>query len=242
MNIIIPLLKLKNFNLESYSYPVILTELNGNPLIHYLISNIKCIKGDKNVIFILSRKDCLKFKIDSVVNVLYPEAKTLILNDIPRGAPCTILMASDYIEKNNKLLILNADQYFNCDLNKKIDLINNSFDLGVLYFEAIHPRWSYILFEDDKRTIVRSEEKKPISKNAIAGFYYFKNFDIFFNSACKSIENEDELEGIIYTSSLINQAILLGYKAGGIKVKNSDYYSFYSISRFKEFEKYVNKL
>ena len=36
MNIIIPLLKLKNFNLESYSYPVILTELNGNPLIHYL--------------------------------------------------------------------------------------------------------------------------------------------------------------------------------------------------------------
>lgn len=239
MNIIVPLSKLSYSMEEGYSYPTALLEVEGFPLIKNFIENILNIDGDNNIVFILKEEDCTKFHIDSVIKVLCPSAKICYLKELPKGAVCSILMASDLILSDKETIVLNADQFFKCSLNPLLDEIRKSFDVGVLYFEAVHPRWAYVELDEDNTTVLKSAEKNPISKNAIAGFYYFRDFKLFSETAFKALEFEDEVNGQFYTSALINQAILLSKKVGALKINNENYYTFYSNNRIKEFEKYI---
>ena len=243
MNIIIPLTKLEFINYSGYSQPVLLIEENGYPLINYFINNLKQIDGFKNYVFIVSMEDCLNHKIDKVIKVILPEAKIKILNDKTKGAPCSILMAIDMIDKTDQTIILNADQFFDFDLNKKLkQFIDLNSDAGVFTFEAIHPRWSYIIFDEDNNEVIQAEEKNPISKNAIAGFYYFKNFELFFKGSLSAILDESFTNDQLYTSSVINKIILDNKKVHNIKIENSKYFSFYSKSRLEEFKKNITNV
>jgi len=242
MNIIVPLSKLSFQSEDGYSFPTTLLEVEGFPLIKNFIKNILSIEGENNIVFILKEEDCAKYHIDSVIKVLCPSAKFCYLKDLPKGAVCSILMASSLIGKELETIVLNADQYFNCDLNAYIKEIRKQFDVGVLYFEAVHPRWAFVELENDNSPIVtKCAEKNPISKHAIAGFYYFSDYMLFMTTAFRAIEFEDEVNGQFYTSALINQAILLNKRVGALKIQNHNYFTFYSKNRIQEFEKYIQQ-
>jgi dTDP-glucose pyrophosphorylase len=241
MNIIVPLSKLSFLSEDGYSFPTTLMEVDGFPLIKNFIDNILSVEGENNIVFVLKEEDCAKYRIDNVIKVLCPIANFCYLKDLPKGAVCSILMASSLINSNSETIILNADQYFNCDLNTYIKKIRKKYDVGVLYFEAVHPRWAFVELDDDHSTVLKCAEKNPISRNAIAGFYYFCSYKLFMDTAFRAIEFEDETNGQFYTSALINQAILLNKNVGALKIENHNYFTFYSKNRIKEFEKYIQQ-
>lgn len=242
MNIIVPLTKLQYLNSNEFNYPVSLIEIKGYPLIKYAIDNLNSISGENNFVFILSKDDCVKFRLDNLIKVLVPSAKVVILDSKTKGAPCSILMAIKEISKNNKTLIVNSDQYFNLDFNKCInDLIDSKADAGIVSFDAIHPRWSFVSLDSSRKIVLQSSEKNPISRNAIAGIYYFKEFNTFFNSTIKAIEMEDYLNDQLYTSSILNQVILDNKIISNISIDSKKYFSFYSIDRINEFKKIIKR-
>ena len=88
---------------------------------------------------------------------------------------------------------------------------------------------------------MQAEEKNPISRSAIAGFYYFKSFNDFIESAFEAIEIEDYHDNKLYTSALINQMILLNKKVTHKSIDSKNYISFYSPQKIVEFERYISK-
>ena len=83
--------------------------------------------------------------------------------------------------------------------------------------------------------------QNPISKNAIAGFYYFKSFNSFIENAFKTILDDDQLEGKFYISSVLNQLILSGLSVSSSDIPASNYLSLYSKQKIKEFDAYLTK-
>ena len=243
MNIIVPLMNLGLLNYSGYTQPVLLIEERGYPLINYLINNLRLINGDKNYVFIVSTRDCTEHKIDKIIKIILPEAKIKILNDKTKGAPCSILMAIDMIDKSAATIIVNGDQYFDLSLNENLNqFIDLNSDAGVLTFEAIHPRWSYVICDKNSNEVIQAEEKKPISKNAIAGFYYFKNFELFFQGSLEAILDESYTNDQLYTSAILNKIILQNKKVHALKIDNSKYFSFYSKSRLEEFKETIRNV
>ena len=240
MNIILPLAGLSNFDNNNF-YPLPLREIFGKPLIQYVVENLLTIEGDNKFIYILKEEDCLKFHLDNTLKLLTPNCEVVVLRSKTFGAVCSILMAVDSINKNENTIVVNADQVFNVNLNSIINQFRDEkSDAGLITFDSVHPRWSYVMF-DKNDNVLQAEEKNPISRSAIAGFYYFKSFNNFIESAFEAIEIEDYFDDKLYTSALINQMILLNKKVTRKSIDSKNYISFYSPQKIKEFDDYLSK-
>ena len=241
MNIILPLAGISSFDDHNNFYPLPLREVSGKPLIQYVVENLLTIKGVNEFIYILKEEDCLKFHLDNTLKLLTPNCEVVVLKSETFGAVCSILMAVDSVNKDDYTIIVNADQVFNINLNSIINqLRDEKTDAGLITFESVHPRWSYVMV-DKNDNVLQAEEKNPISRSAIAGFYYFKSFNDFIESAFEAIEIEDYYDNKLYTSALINQMILLNKKVTHKSIDSKNYISFYSPQKIVEFERYISK-
>jgi NDP-sugar pyrophosphorylase family protein len=222
-----------------FNYPLPLIEINGKSLIEYVIDDLNKINEKKEFIFILKDEDCNKYKLDKTLNLLVPDAKIIRLQSPTKGAICSILMAIDDLNIDDETIIVNSDQIIDCDYNSVLNHFRtNLAEGGIICFRSVHPRWSYAKIIDD--LVVQTEEKTPISNNAIAGFYYFKNGSTFVNSSFNVIKFDQNYEGNYYTSSVFNQLILNGMKVLSYNINSDSYHTFYSIPKLKEFEKHLN--
>ena len=239
MKIIIPIAGAEYFDKSDFIYPKPIIDINDKPLIEYVINNLKDIEGDNQFVFILKQSLCEKFNIDYTIRQLTDNPLIIKLKDQTKGAACTVLMAIDQISSEEEVIVVNSDQYFLENVTKAIDSFrNNEADGGLITFNSVHPRWSFALV-NEQNMVIQTAEKRPISKNAIAGFYYYSKFQFFIDSASNSILNEDYYDDKIYLSSTINQLILLNKKVMAYQIKNENFISFYTPQKIKEFERLI---
>lgn len=235
LKIIVPLAGSSDAYLsEGYLYPKPLIEIRNKLMIEHALENPSKLEVEHEFIFIIKNEDALKYHLDNTLKLLVPNSIIIKLKNTTKGALCSVLMAIDKIDENDKLLIINGDQVINFDFNifhKTWE--DNSVDSGIVIFESIHPRWSYAKLSED--IVIQTAEKNPISKNAIAGYYYFNSAEDFINASFDVVLNDDNYEGNYYISSVINQYILRGKKNLVHRINASDYFSFYSPKLLNEF-------
>ncbi len=237
INILIPLAGSNQFFNESeYPYPKPLIEINNKTMIEHVIENFNTIKEEKQFIFIVNSEECKKYHLDNILNLLTDNrCKIIKIDNQTKGAACSAMMAIEHINNEDKLIIANADQLFDDNLN---DIISNFKDLdgGVIVFDSIHPRWSYARVDEDNY-IVETAEKRPLSKNAIAGLFYFKNGKDFISSAMSMIQKDASVNGLYYISPTLNEMVLQNKKLIIKKIDNEKYHTFYTPQKIQEYER-----
>lgn len=240
INILIPLAgKNQFFSENEYPFPKPLIEFNGKTMIEHIIDNFNSIKKDKQFIFIVNSEDCKKYHLDNVLNILTSyTCKIIKLDNETKGAACSAMMAVEYIDNDTPLIISNADQLFDIHLD---DVVNNFqfSDAGVITFESIHPRWSYVRL-DAKGRVTETAEKRPISKSAIAGFYYFRKGSDFISSSSKMVKKDASINGLYYISPVLNEMVLENKTINIFKIENNKYHTFYTPQKIKEYERLIS--
>lgn len=241
LKIIIPLAGSSEiFQKAGYLYPKPLIEIKGIPMIQRVIDSTKTINTHYKIIFIIKEEDATKFHLDNTLKLLEPECEIIKIKNITKGGLCSVLMAIDKIEKKDSLLILNSDQIIEEDFFKISNYwIENDSDVGVVTFTSVHPRWSYVL--TNGKEIIQTAEKNPISNKAIAGYYYFKSAELFFDYAFNTILNDVQIDGLFYVSPVINEYVLKNKNVNFYEIDNSKYHSFYSPKLISEFELNYNE-
>ncbi|MEO7293717.1 MAG: sugar phosphate nucleotidyltransferase, partial [Ginsengibacter sp.] len=152
------------------------------------------------------------------------------------GGLCSVLMAIEKIDDDDRLIILNGDQIIEENFNDIYKLwIKDNADAGIVTFKSVHPRWSYARIENEE--VIQTAEKNPISNNAIAGYYYFANASLFFDCAYQVIKNDVHLDGKYYISPVLNEYVLRNKKVITYPIKSEQYHSFYSPQMVNKFEK-----
>lgn len=233
INVLLPAMGTSAFFKDAY-FPKPLTEINGKTMIEMVVDDYKDLEP-KNYIFVFYDDDCKKFHIDSSVKLLSSATKVIKLHNQTAGALCTCLMAIDLVNDDTELIIANSDQIIDVDYRKVMEHFHEmDADAGVITFSDIHPRWSYARIEDNE--VVEVAEKRPLSKSAIAGFYYYKKGSDFVEAAKRALLKQNNLEGKYYISASINELILLGRKVGFYEIQKEQYKSFYSPAKIKEYE------
>jgi NDP-sugar pyrophosphorylase family protein len=224
------------FEAEEYVYPKPLVEIGSKLMIQWVIDNYSAIIDENvKVIFVTKEPECTKFNIDYTIKLLCAQSKILKLEKDTKGAVFTVLMALDEIDLNAPLIIANGDQFIDTDIHEVLKYFKKEeADAGVICFNAVHPKWSYIRVENN--IVIETAEKKPISNKAIAGFYYFAKAALFLESAAKAIQNDRSVNGIFYISLLMNELILLHKKVSYYEIETAKYHSFYSPKKIEEFK------
>ena len=237
LNILIPMASPAKFNENEFRYPKPLIEINGKPMIELAIEMFKSIKQEKKFIFLVNRSDCQSFYLDSVLQLLTNNKCEIIQLEKPtRGAACTALLAIQQINNSDPLIISNGDHVIDYDLNNVVDHFQKRHvDGGTICFESVHPKWSFVrLDENDK--IIETAEKRPLSKNAIAGFYYFRKGKDFVSGAKKNIQKDVNVGGNYFVAPVMNELVLDNKNLEIFSIPSSSYHNFYSPHMIKEYE------
>ena len=218
INVLIPMAgKGSRFADAGYTFPKPLIEIKGKPMIQWVIESLN-IKG--NYIFIIQKEHQEKYNLKSLLSALKPNCKIIELDHITEGAACTTLLAKEYIDNDNPLLMANSDQFVVWDSNKTMyNFTNKDFDGGILTFEALHPKWSYAKINEKNGLVTEVAEKKVISKNATVGIYYWKNGSDYVKYAEEMIQKNIRVNNEFYVCPVFNQAIQDNKKISISKVK-----------------------
>ena len=234
INILIPACGGADFFKESY-YPKNLYEVNGKPMIEQVIGNYESIR-EKRFIYILLQEECNKFHTDNIISLLTEDVDIIRLKALTGGALCSCLMAVEYIDNETELIISNNDQIIDVDFEQVLaQFRDKETDCGVICFDAIHPRWSYVRCIEEH--VVEAAEKRPISHNAIAGFYYFKRGLDFIAAAKAAIKKGSTHDDKYYITSAINEMILMNKTVRIYSIADGTYHSLYSPEKIRQYEK-----
>lgn len=238
MQLLVPISSRTSFFPEAdYYFPKPLIEISSKPMIQLVIEQLKFNFAFDKLIFVVDEFDCDKFSVDKLIKLTAGSSSTVIKRKGPTaGALCSALLAIDSLELEEPLIIANSDMLLNGPVGQKFEqLLKQDPDAAVFTFESIHPRWSYVL-GDGKGQVLQTFEKEVVSKNAIAGTYYFKTANQFIKYAEAVILNDVQQDGNFYISSTLNECILTGGKVNYIDIGANNVASFYSPASIREFE------
>lgn len=225
------------FDEAKYPYPVPLAEVRGKPMIEHVIGNLAQLDPEARFMFVVKGEDCRRYHLDSTLSLLSGGRCDIVrLSADTNGALCSALMAIEHIDLEGPLVIANSDQIFEAGLTDAYrSLATGKADAGCICFDAVHPRWSYVREEDG--LVVEAAEKNPISRNAIAGFYYFRTGQGFLDAAKRVILNRRTIDGRYFVSTTFNEIILEGGDVVAAKLPNEAYVSFFTPQRIEEYER-----
>lgn len=199
MNILMPMAgegsRLKNL----YSLPKPLVPISGMPMFHWALKSAG--KADKYV-FVVQKKHVEEFKINTVIESLYPNSTIVVQEGKVNGPVPTTLLAKDYID-GSPLLIMDCDMVANYDYQ---NIYTENPEIGVVTFDSSSDQYSYISPEG------KVIEKQVVSNSAIAGSFYWSDGLDYVNNAERAVESGATVNGEVYVSAVINEAVTSGLK------------------------------
>ncbi|EDX79078.1 Nucleotidyl transferase family [Brevundimonas sp. BAL3] len=230
------------FSPDQYFFPKPLIEIGGRPMIERVVENLSTLAEDVRFIFIVQREDVVRFSLDRTLKLLCGGRCEIIELCAPtQGALCSTLMAIDVLDRDTPLIIANGDQIINIDLKRPLRRFRDACaDAGVITFESVHPRWSYVRLDADN-LVLQAAEKRVISRTAIAGFYYFASAELFVEAAKNTIRYGESVEDEYFIAPSLNELVLDSRRVVAVPTPKEAYHSFYSPDKIREFEDHALK-
>ncbi len=224
------------FKPEDYPFPKPLIEIGGTPMIQKVIENLATISDEAHFVFVANHEDVARYSLDSTLSLVAKGSEVKALRQPANGALCSCLMASDLIDETAPVIISNGDQVIDADLRRIVaHFLSTGVDAGVITFPSVHPRWSYVRLKNNAE-VIQAAEKVVISRDAIAGFYFFRTAGLFMEAAKRCIISGASVNGQYYISASLNELILDGMTVGAYQLGAGAYHSFYSPAKIQEFE------
>lgn len=237
MNIIIPIAGVNKVSADT-EYIKSLQEIERKTILQYVFESISAVRAD-HFIVIIKRDDAKKYHLDNIVHLLRPEAEVVTAVGDTKGAACTCMLAIDKVALDEPLLIVGGDQILLEPPEKIIqDFQSHDYDGGVAIFDDVHPRWSYVKL-DEQQHVIEAAEKRPISRNAVAGFYYYKKASFFWEAARRMILKDADVNGSFFLCPTFNEMVLQQMTIGIYRIRKEQYYNFGHQSGIEAYKSYL---
>ncbi|SFB94083.1 glycosyltransferase family 2 protein [Butyrivibrio sp. YAB3001] len=232
----------KAFKEGGYLYPKNLTEIDGTPMIENVLNGFKDIISASDKLLLTMRKTEIdKYYTASVARLLYPECKIVSIPNITKGAACAVLLAVQDIDNDEELVVMNGDIIIEQPLMPAIeDFRKRNLDGGAITIESVHPRWSFVKC-DENGHMIEAAEKRPISKNATVGIYYYKHGKEYVEAAKNMIRKDASVNGIFYICPVFNEMILSQKKLGIHQIDRNNYYSLANPAGVEAYNKHLEE-
>jgi beta-phosphoglucomutase-like phosphatase (HAD superfamily)/dTDP-glucose pyrophosphorylase len=205
LNVLIPMAGAgSRFATAGYTFPKPLIEVRNKTMIQTVVDNLNI---DANYIFIVRKEHYEKYNLKSLLNAIKPNCKIVQVDGITEGAACTTLLAKEYIDNDNPLVMANSDQFVEWNSNEVMYAFNaDTIDGGILTFKGTHPKWSYAK-TDDHGFVSEVAEKNVISDNATVGVYFWKKGSDYVKYAEQMIASDDRTNNEFYVCPVFNYAV-----------------------------------
>jgi HAD superfamily hydrolase (TIGR01509 family) len=205
LNVLIPMAGAgSRFEKAGYTFPKPLIDVEGDPMIKLVTENLNL---RANFIYIVQKSHREKYNLDTLLNLISPNCKIVEVDGLTEGAACTTLLAKEFIDNDNPLVMANSDQYIEWDSNEFMyKMMETNCDGGIVTFKSTHPKWSFAKVNENG-LVSEVAEKNPISDIATVGIYYWKRGADYVKYAQQMIEKNIRVNNEFYVCPVFNEAI-----------------------------------
>ncbi len=244
MHIIIPMSGFgERFRKAGYSVPKPLIEVDGKPIIEYVVN---MFPGETHFSFVcnedhLSNND---YRMKGILSEVCPSASVIGIKPHKLGPVHAVMQIDSYIDDNEPVIVNYCD--FSCywqynDFKKFVSKEN--LDGAIPSYRGFHPHtiWSnyYAYLKIKENLLIDIQEKKPFSKDprkefASSGTYYFKNGQIMKDYFSKCIDLELKVNEEYYVSMVYKEMI-----KDGLKIKPFELEHFMQWGTPRDLEDYL---
>jgi HAD superfamily hydrolase (TIGR01509 family) len=210
MNILIPMAGAgSRFEKAGYTFPKPLIDVRGKPMIQWVVDNLNV---EAKYIFIVQKSHAEKYKLKDTLTNFCPNNEMIEIEGVTEGAACTTLLAKQYINNDEPLIIANSDQFVEWNSEEFVySCTTSDADGYILTFKSTHPKWSYVKL-DKYGCVTEVAEKKPISDVATVGIYYWRRGSEYVKYTEQMIEKNVRVNNEFYVCPVYNEAIEDGKK------------------------------
>jgi HAD superfamily hydrolase (TIGR01509 family) len=215
LNVLIPMAGAgSRFAQQGYTFPKPLIEIKNKSMIEVVVNNLNI---EAHYIFLVQKDHYEKYNLKYLLNLIAPGCDIVQVDGVTEGAACTTLLAKEFINNQQPLLIANSDQFIEWNANECMYAFStDNIDGGMLTFSSHHPKWSYASLGTDG-FIAEVAEKKVISDYATVGVYYWRRGEDYVKYAEQMIANNIRVNNEFYVCPVYNEAIQAGLK---FRIKN----------------------
>jgi len=209
LNIVIPMAGHgSRFTNAGYRDPKPLIPVFGKPMIELVIDNLKP-SCKHRFIFICQAEHLHLYPLRNLLETKAPECKIIEVSKVTEGAACTVLLAKEYINNADQLMIANCDQYIDIDINRYLNSMTPDKDGLIMTMKESSNKWSYIELSPLKK-ITRVLEKEVVSDEATVGIYNYQHGADFVQAAESMILKNLRVNNEFYVAPAYNEMIAVG--------------------------------
>jgi NDP-sugar pyrophosphorylase family protein len=215
MNVLIPLAGAgSRFINEGYKTPKPMIMIDNLPMVIKAAQNLP--RGEKYLY--LCRKSHLdKYDLQDTIHDFYPNARIISVNKLTEGQASTCLLAKNFINNNEELLIGACDNGMLFDPNK-FNSIKQDCDCIIFTFRHCvtvkhkPEQYGWVVTDSDDSTVLKVSVKQPLSKNpeldhAIVGAFWFRKGSFFVEAAEDMINENRRINNEFYVDECINNIV-----------------------------------
>lgn len=177
MNILIPAAGKGTRFLGQHSTPKSMITVDNEPM---LVASAKSLKLQGRYIFIIRQNEYTKDLSDKLFTN-FSGCKIAVIDFDTDGAAETALIAKDFINNDDELIIANCDQILNWNEESMLKKVRR-YDAGLVCIRDNDPKHSYARL-NGYGLVEEVVEKEVVSDLALTGIHYWKKGQYFVESA-----------------------------------------------------------
>ena len=207
----------------SNPYPTWLSEIDGKVLLEHQIRAL-ISSDDDRLILAFRQMDIRNWHVDDIARQIFPGVEILSITGNTAGAACTALLTIGKIDIDQELVVASATDHLDINISDAIATFRTAkADAGVLTFDSLHPRYAFVR-KDADGYVTEAAEKRPISRSASAGYYWYRKARDFFDSIQRMVLKDAHVDGVFYISPALNELVLAGRRIASIDIPAEAYH------------------
>lgn len=175
----------------------------------------------ENIIFI-DRDFHKRDGVETVIRRYFPKARFITIDKLTEGQACTCLLAKDYLNMQDELLIAGCDNGMIFD-DEKFQKAKENVDCLVFTYrhnQAVLEKpeaYGWVMIGESNNitgvSVKKAISKTPMEDHAVVATFWFKEASIFIAAAKKMIAEDDRVNGEFYVDEVVKHILELGYSA-----------------------------
>jgi len=194
------------------------------PMVVCATMDLPGIKADGSNITYIDRTFHKDDGVEDTIKDYFPKAKFISVDKLTEGQACTCLLAKQFINTDEELLIAGCDNGMAYDQNK---FQNMTKECDVLAFTYRHNHsvlenpnaYGWMVVDDEETckisgiSIKRAISNTPMNDHAIVATFWFKHGSDFVRAAEKMIMENDRINNEFYVDQVMKHCLEIGLDA-----------------------------
>lgn len=192
------------------------------PMVVCATEDLPGVAADGSNVIYVDRTFHREDGVEDAIRAYYEKAKFITIDRLTEGQACTCMLAKNYLDPEEELLIAGCDNGMDID-RAAFEETKQTCDCIVFTYrhnESVlqNPNAYGWMLTDEAGNITGTSIKKAISDTpmedpAVVATFWFRKAKVFFDATEKMIRENDRINGEFYVDQTVKHVLDLGYRA-----------------------------